>query len=57
MFQLLFFILLLVLIIGGIMYYLNYRNNLAKTTDYKNKRTGEIFEERSQNHITNALKK
>mgnify|MGYP000858244244 FL=1 len=56
MFQLLFFILLLVLIIGGIMYYLNYRNNLAKTTDYKNKRTGEIFEERSQNHITNALK-
>ena len=46
MFQLLFFILLLVLIIGGIMYYLNYRNNLAKTNDYKNKRTAEIFEEK-----------
>ena len=56
MFQILFFILLLVLIIGGVMYYLNYRNNLAKTNDYKNKRSADIFEERTKNHITNALK-
>ena len=56
MYQILFFILILVLIIGGIMYYVNYRNNLAKNLQDKNKRSSDVFEQRAKNHITNALK-
>ena len=56
MFKLLIFILLLVLIIGGVMYYLNYRNDLAKKEKNKNKQSSDVFEERARNHITNALK-
>ena len=38
------------------MYYVNYRNNLAKRLQDKNKRSSDVFEQRAKNHITNALK-
>ncbi len=56
MYQILFFILILVLIIGGVMYYVNYRNNLAKKLQDKNKHSSDVFEQRAKNHINNALK-